>query len=431
MESYYSLLLFIAITLLLSALFSGVEIAFISSDKLVVELQRKKGSFSAGILSKFYQNSSHFIGTMLIGNTLSLVLYTIYMTEVMDKLNFTYEIINSDSEFVLLLIQTLISTIIVLFISEFTPKSIFLINPNRMLSFFAIPMAIVYYLLYPIVSVVMVISKFLISKIMRVDYPEGKPVFGRTDLNNYIKNRLESEEETDKQLLSEVDTKIFSNALEFKQTKVRDCMTPRTEIVAIEVDADIEQLRKAFIDSGHSKVIVYRESVDEVIGYCHSTSLFKYPKKISEISKPIIFATETMLANDLLLKFIAERKSLALVLDEFGGTSGLISIEDVMEEIFGEIEDEYDSEKLVETKIDDHNYLLSARHEVDELNEKYTWNLPVGDYDTLGGLILEITGSLPKINDVIELEDSKITIITMHNNKIDTVKLEFPSGQNE
>ena len=425
MDSYYYLLILVSITLLFSAIFSGVEIAFISSDKLVVELQRKKGSFSANILSKFYQNSSQFIGTMLIGNTLSLVLYTIYMTQIMDVLNNEFQIIPPHNEFVLLVSQTFISTIIVLFISEFTPKSIFLINPNRLLSFFAVPMGIIYYLLYPIVFIVMLISKFVISKLMGVHYPEGKPVFGRTDLNNYIKSHLETDTTDDRKALSEVDTQIFSNALEFKQTKVRDCMTPRTDIVALDISSNIIQLKKSLINSGHSKVVIYRESIDDVIGYCHSTSLFQYPKKIVDICKPILFVTETMLANELLVKFIAEQKSLALVVDEFGGTSGLISIEDVMEEIFGEIEDEYDYQRPLEQKIDEKTYILSARHEVDELNEKYAWDLPVGDYDTLGGLILEITGSLPKINDVIELENFKITIMSMLDNKIDIIKIEL------
>ncbi|MEQ8926970.1 MAG: hemolysin family protein [Fulvivirga sp.] len=414
-----SILLPIIATLLFSAFFSGIEIAFVSADRLHIELQNKKGLIAGRIVSKFIQNASRFISTTLVGNTLALVLYGIYMAKLLDP------IIRSSlpdiflNEAIILFSQTVLSTIIVLFTAEFLPKSIFLLNPNWMLSIFAIPMDIIYRLMYPVVVLVVSLSKFVITKVLRQKYEEDKPAFRLTDLNNYIRNTLMADEETN----VEVDTKIFNNALEFKSIRIRECMLPRTEIVAVDIEDSIEELKKAFIDSGHSKILVYRESIDDVIGYCHSLELFKKPKSIDEMLTPIIIVPETMLANELMIQFISERKSLALVVDEFGGTSGIVSIEDIIEEIFGEIQDEHDDEDWVEQELDPNTYLFSARHEIDYLNDKYNWDLPIGDYETLGGLILSLTEDLPKAGDVVKSEDYTFIIQTTNDIRIDTVKL--------
>lgn len=414
---------FIFLTLLFSAFFSGIEIAFVSADRLHIELQTKKGVWPAKIVAKFVKNPSRFIGTTLVGNTLSLVLYGIFMAQLLDP--FIRSVIQTYvpailNDVTILALQTILSTLLVLFTAEFLPKSIFLINPNRMLNILALPMDIIYRAIYyPLVAPVVSFSKLVITKVLRLEYKEDEPVFGLTDLNNYINKTISSSEETN----VELDTKIFSNALEFKTIRVRECMIPRTDIVAVENTDSIEELRKAFIDSGYSKIIVYKESIDDVIGYCHSLELFKKPKAVEDIITPIPIVPETMLANELMIEFIQERKSLALVVDEFGGTSGIVSIEDIIEEIFGEIQDEHDDEDYTEQKINESTYLLSARHEIDYLNDKYDWDLPSGEYETLGGLILSVTEDLPETGDTIEMNQFTFSIQSMKDIRIESVKL--------
>ncbi|TRX61330.1 HlyC/CorC family transporter [Fulvivirga sp. M361] len=416
-----SLLAPILITLLFSALFSGIEIAFVSADRLHIELQSKKRLWSAQIVSKFVQNPSRFIGTTLVGNTLALVLYGIFMAQWLEPLMWAYLPEFLKNEVAVLIFETILSTLVVLFTAEFLPKSIFLINPNWMLNVLAFPMDIIYRIMYlPVVAPIVWMSKIIITKVLRLEYQEDRPVFRLTDLNNYIKNTVETSEETN----VELDTKIFSNALEFKTIRVRECMIPRTEVEAIDIEDSIKDLKKSFIDSGHSKILVYKESIDNVIGYCHSLELFKKPKSIEDILTPIIIVPETILANELMIQFIQERKSLALVVDEFGGTSGIVSMEDIIEEIFGEIQDEHDEEEdYAEHKINEKTYILSARHEIDYLNEKYNWQLPVGDYETLGGLILSVTEDLPDTDDRVEVEHYTFVIQSMKDIRIDTVKL--------
>jgi CBS domain containing-hemolysin-like protein len=410
----------IILAMVFSAFFSGVEMAFVSSNKLYFELKAKQNILSAKIIAHFNQSPSQFIGTMLIGNTLSLVAYGIFMEE------FLHHLILANlpwitNEIIARLIASIVATIIILTTSEFTPKSIFLINPDAILEFLAIPIWIINTLMFPLVWLTVGLSKWFITRVLRLSYSEEKPAFGLTDLNHYLQNlnrKVSTEEE------NEVDTKIFHNALEFKQVKVRDCMIPRTEITAIEIEEGIEGLKKVFIESGHSKVLVYKETLEEVVGYCHSLALFKKPKDIQSILTSIPIVPEAMPANDLMLKFSKERKSLAIVVDEFGSTSGLVSMEDVMEQIFGEIQDEFDdTEDWIEKRLDDHTFILSGRHEIDYLNEKYNWNLPEGDYETLGGMLIHLYEDIPAVNEVITLSAFQFQIMTVTDARIDTVKV--------
>lgn len=429
----YQSIYIVLTTLAFSAFFSGMEIAFISADKLHIELQRQQGTLPGKLLSYFLQKPSQFIGTTLIGNTLALVVYGIFMAKLLEPLLIALLPESLHNDFLILVTQTILSTLLVLITAEFTPKSVFLSDPNALLSLFALPMTVIYYVMYPVVSAIVWLSKYTIVHVLRLDYSEDKPVFGLTDLNNFIKNTLNihyADEDTQDRSVTRLDTKIFNNALEFKTIKVRECMIPRTEVVAIDVNDTIDDLKLAFIESGHSKIIIYRDSIDEVIGYTHSQELFKKPKTIQEILTPIIIVPETMPANELLIQFITERKSLSLVVDEFGGTAGIVSIEDIIEEIFGDIQDEHDDEDWIEQKLNEHTYLFSARHEIDYLNEKYKWAIPTGDYDTLGGYILSITEDIPTSGEVIKAYPFTFTIMAMRENRIDNVKLTV-SEENE
>ena len=418
MESSY--LIYIIISLLFSAFFSGIEIAFVSSNKLHIELQSQQGIISGKILSKFLERPSSFIGTTLIGNTISLVVYGIYMAKMIEPILIENLPLFFQNDIFILLAQTFISTIFVLFIAEFTPKSIFLLNPNGLLSFFALPLWLIYYVTYPIVFFIVSLSKLFIKHVLRLKYEEDKPVFGLTDLDHFVKNTVQLDHQESK---IELDKKIFNNALEFKTIKVRECMIPRTEVVAVDIEDTIEELKDAFNDSGHSKVLIYKDTIDDIIGYCHSLALFKKPSTIKEILTPIIIVPETMPANELMIQFIQEHKSLALVVDEFGGTSGIVSLEDIIEEIFGEIQDEHDDEDLVEEQISADTFIFSARLEIDYINDKYYLNLPEGDYDTLGGFILSITENFPQLKEEVSSPPFRFVIESMEENRINQVKL--------
>jgi CBS domain containing-hemolysin-like protein len=421
-----SYLIIVLISLLLSAFFSGIEIAFVSSNKLQIELQSKQGDMRGKIVSGFMQSPGQFIGTTLLGNTISLVLYGTFMAFLLEVPLKMWLPESINNEVVILLMQTIISTVVVLITGEFLPKSFFMLNPNSMLSFFAIPFLAVYFLMFPIVWGVVGLSRFFITKILRLPYSEDKPVFTVTDLNSFIQNHMSKGREEG---MVDIDTKIFDNAVEFKTVRIRECMVPRTDLVAVEASDTIQELKAVFEESGHSKVIVYRDTIDEVIGYCHHLELFKKPKTIEEILTPIIIAPESALANEVLIQFIQERKSLALVVDEFGGTSGIVSMEDIIEEIFGEIDDEYDNDDLIEQKTGEQEYLLSARHEIDYLNDKYGWDLPIGDFETLSGLILSLTENLPKKGESVNYGPYIFTVVTKQDHRIDSVKLKIsPSG---
>ncbi len=416
MESLY---FWIITSLAFSFFFSGIEIAFLSANRLQVELRGKQGSWSGKIMAHFMQNPSRFIGTTLIGNTLALVVFANTMALLFEPLlvdNLPPSINHGPG---LLLIQTTLSTMLILFTAEFLPKSLFMINPNLMLSSLAVPFVAMYALLAPITFSIVNLSKWVITHILRLEYSEQKPVFGLTDLNHYLRNMQKVSHEDEE---IELDKKILHNALEFKTVKVRECMVPRTEISAIALEDGLEKLRAAFVESGHSKIVIYRDTIDDIIGYCHSAALFKNPASIEEIMTPMSIVTETTMANDMMVQLIRERRSLAIVVDEFGGTAGLVSMEDVIEEIFGDIEDEHDADDLVEQRLDDKSYLLSARLEVDYLNEKYHWRLPLGDYETLGGLIISFAEDFPQKGETILVPPYTFTIQSTKGNGIDIVK---------
>ena len=417
----YTLITYIFISLTFSAFFSGIEMAFISADKLQIELQGSKKTLVSKSLYKFIKNPSKFIGTTLVGNTLALVLYGYFMALLLEPYLYTTLPVFFQNQGSVLVIQTILSTLLVLATAEFLPKSIFMINPNWMLMIFAIPMRVLTFIMTPVTWFMVKLSRLIIVRVFGLEFSDSKPVYSLTDLNNFIKNSLAATD-TDKGGI-EVDSKIFNNALEFKKIRVRECMIPRTEISAVEINEDLAELKHAFTDSGHSKILVYKESIDDVIGYCHTLELFKKPQQIADIVTPLAIVPETMLANELMIQLISDRKSLALVVDEYGGTSGLVSIEDIIEEIFGEIQDEHDDEYLTEQQLDEFNYLLSARHEIDYLNEKYDWNLPTGEYETLGGLILSIAEDLPQKGQTVLQSPFAFTIQSMEDIRIETVKI--------
>ena len=371
-------------------------------------------------MAHFMLNPSRFIGTTLIGNTLALVIFGNNMALLFEPVLAEKLPASLNNEPSILLIQTILSTLLILFTAEFLPKSLFMINPNLVLSALALPFVAMYIILAPITFTIVNLSKFVLIKVLRLEYSEEKPLFGLTDLNIYLRNMHKVKHEDEE---IDLDKKILHNALEFKNVKVRECMVPRTEITAIALDEGIEKLRSTFVESGHSKIVIYRDTIDDVIGYCHSAALFRNPGTIEEILTPISIVTETTMANDMMVQLIREQRSLAVVVDEFGGTAGLVSMEDVIEEIFGDIEDEHDADNLIEQQLDENTFVVSARLEVDYLNEKYHWHLPIGDYETLGGLILSYTEDFPQKGETLEVSPFIFTIQSTKGNGIDTVKV--------
>ncbi|MDT8413633.1 MAG: hemolysin family protein [Vicingaceae bacterium] len=416
-------IIFILIAMLFSALFSGMEIAFVTANRLKIELSSKKGVFSGKILSFFLKKPAKFISALLIGNNIALVIYSILMAKLLEPI--IYEKITTN-DLIVLLIQTIISTILILFFSEFLPKSLLRINPNKALTLAAIPLQIVYVILYPFTLLVLVVSN-LILKLFRVDTSESEMAFTKIDLEHFMTNVHQKKEEGE-----DVDNEIqiFKNALDFSSVKARDCMIPRTDLVAMDIEIPLPTIRDKFIETGLSKILIYRDSIDNIIGYIHSKELFKKPKTVKSILLPISIIPESMPANQILQEFITQRKSVAVVVDEFGGTSGIITTEDIIEEIFGDIEDEHDVEELTEIKIDENVYQFSARLEIDYLNEKYMLNLPeANDYETLAGLIISIDESIPEKDEVIKLNGFVIKIDKVSNNKIDLVTIRITDNE--
>ncbi len=411
-------LLIILISLLFSAFFSGTEIAFVSSNKLKIELDKKSGMLSARILSWFTESPSKFITAMLVGNNIALVIYGISFAKLIEPTLYAWM---ADNAMLVLLVQTIVSTLIILVTAEFLPKALFQRNPNRTLGILAIPALIMYFIFYPIAYLTNNLATYILTKWFKVTMEKSKLVFGRVDLDQFVKQATAEVERMDD---LENEVQIFQNALDFTNTKARECMVPRTDIVAVEENEEIGVLRDLFISKGLSKILVYREDMDHIIGYVHSSELFKKPKTIREILIPVPVIPESMPANDILGLLNKKKKSVALVLDEFGGTSGIVTVEDILEEIVGEIEDEHDVDESVESKMDDGSYILSARLEIDYLNDTYDLGLPVtDDYETLAGLIYHYSESIPDLNEEVEIEGFKIGILQASDNKVETVKL--------
>ncbi|MBT6440508.1 MAG: HlyC/CorC family transporter [Flavobacteriales bacterium] len=407
----------IFITLLFSAFFSGMEIAFVSSSKLKIEVENKEGKLAAKIYSKFLKKESNFIGAMLVGNNIALVMYGVLMAKVLEP----WLVLFISSSIAVLLIQTLISTLLVLVYAEFLPKTIFRINPNKALNFFCIPVWVLYNLLRPIVFVTIGLSNLVLKVALRTEIKENKPVFGKVDLDNYLQQVLDHskpEEEVD----SEVQ--IFQNALGFSDVKARECMVPRTEIVAIEIKAEISDLKSKFIETGLSKILVYKDNIDNIIGYTKSFDLFRKPAAVKNIVIPISIVPETMPANETLDIFINNKKGIAVVVDEFGGTSGMITLEDLVEEIFGEIEDEHDKELYTEQELGSGIFKFSARLEIDYLNEKYKLGIPDSDeYETLAGYIINNHESIPEKGEALVIKNFQFEVLSVSQNRIDEVVL--------
>ena len=403
--------------MVLSAFFSGMEIAFVSSNRLLAEMDTS-GSSSQRAISFFYRHPNNFVSTMLVGNNIALVIYGILFAQIFDTTLFSGL---GDGERVTA--DTILSTVVVLFTGEFLPKTICKSNPNTMLSLFAIPAMIFYVILYPISRFATFLSRamLLIMGVKMEKQKEGAG-FTRVDLDYLVQSSIENAKD-DEEITDEV--KIFHNALDFSDTKVRDCMVPRTEIEAVDVeDCTVDELRNKFIESGFSKIIVYKDDIDHIIGYIHSSEMFRNPEKWRDGIRTLPYVPETMAAKKLMHTFMQQKKSIGVVVDEFGGTSGLVSLEDIVEEIFGDIEDEHDTSNYVARQTEDGNYLLSARLEIEKVNEMFDLELPDSDeYMTVGGLILHEYQSFPKLNEIVQIGDFEFKIVKSTMTKIELVRL--------
>jgi putative hemolysin len=410
----------IIICLILSAFFSGMEIAFVSSNKIYLEIEKKQDDFISRILTKLTQKPSKFIATMLVGNNISMVIYGFFMGDLLMRwlINSGYHF----TDFSNLLIQTILSTLIVLMTSEFLPKVFFQIYANSAIKIFALPAYFFYQLFYYISTFMIWISDYILKKFFKTEGDQINLTFSKIELGNYITEQMNAVKD-----YQNVDSEIqiFQNALEFSAVKAREIMTPRTELVAVELHSNINDLHKLFIETGYSKIVVYSNSLDDIVGYVHSFELFKKPKNIKSVTIPVEYVPETIFIKDTMNLLTKKRKSIAVVLDEYGGTSGIVTMEDIVEELFGEIEDEHDSdEALVEKQLNENTFLFSARHEVEYLNETYKLNIPEEDsYETLGGFIVDFSKEIPQKGDQITIGNFLCTIEEASNNKIEIVKL--------
>ncbi len=411
-----SYLIIILACLILSAFFSGMEIAFVSANRFKIEVDRKKGHLSGAIIGAFLEQPSRFISTLLVGNNIALVVYGITMAKILEP-EIRYF---TDSESIILVVQTILSTLLILVTAEFLPKAFFRINPNRMLDIFAVPAKVVYFLLYPLVWVIDRFSKQILSSIFKVKLNEEKMTFGRSDLDDYVNEFTGHDEEES----ADSEIKIFRNALNFSDIKVRTCMLPRTEIIALDISTDVEDLRLKFIDTGLSKILIYRGDIDNIIGYVHSFELFQKPSGINSIIRPISLVPESTKVKDLLKQFGQQRRSVAVVLNEFGGTAGMVTVEDIIEEIFGDIEDEHDVEDLIEEKLSESQFRFSGRLEIAYINQEFNLNLPESDnYGTLAGFIIEHHQSIPELEEVIRVGDFEFTVTKVDSTRIEEVLL--------
>ena len=407
-------ILVIVSMLILSAFFSGMEIAYVSSNKVHIEIEKKQNDLLAKVLQKITRRPSKFITTMLVGNNIALVVYGLFMGDLL-------------MEFIPLtgmsglLVQTIISTLVILLTAEFLPKVFFQIYANKLIKVFAIP-AYFFYMLFSVISEFVIwISDLVLKLFFKTKGDTIQLTFSKMELGNYISEQMETVETHD-----EVDSEIqiFQNALDFSEVKSREVMVPRTEVVAVDIKTTPKELSKLFTETGLSKIIIYKENIDDVLGYVHSFELFKKPTTIKKVLMPVVFVPETMLAKDVLNILARKHKSIAVVIDEYGGTSGIMTVEDIIEELFGEIEDEHDSIELTEEVHADDHYKFSARHEVDYLNETYKFNLPENEnYETLGGLIVYFTEGIPNQGEIVEIEGFLFKILEVSNTKIEMVEL--------
>lgn len=409
----------IIITLIFSAFFSGLEIAYISSNRLKIELDKSKGTITSKILSRFYKKESDFIAMLLLGNNIALVVFGLFSAGLLEPIIVSWGI-PATEEGLILLIQTLLSTALVLITAEFLPKAFVQLNPNRVLRYASVPMFVVYGVLYLPTQIVVMFSN-LVLRLLKVDNENSEKVFSKVDLEDYVQDmneRIKDEEELGNEF------QILQNALDFDSVKARDCMVPRIEIEAVELNDPIGHLKQRFIETGYSKILVYRDHVDNVIGYVHSFEIFKSPTSIKEILLPIAFVPEAKSGMQLLQMFGENSGNIAVVVDEYGGTAGVVTIEDVIEEIFGEIEDEYDVEELLEEEIGDSEYRFSARQEIDYLNASYDLSLEESEeYETLGGLIIHHLENIPEAGTKVEIGEHTFEIEEVSQNRIETIRV--------
>ncbi|WP_297975491.1 hemolysin family protein [uncultured Bacteroides sp.] len=421
MDTYIYLL----ITMLFSAFFSGMEIAFVSVDKLRFEMEREDG-LASRILAYFFRNSNNFISTMLVGNNIALVIYGILMAQIINVYLLRGLISN---DFIEVLVQTIISTLIILVTGEFLPKTLFKINPNLVLKVCAFPLMICYVILYPVSQLSSGLSYLFLRLFgMKINKEASEKAFGKVDLDYFVQSSIDNAEDEEE---LDAEVKIFQNALDFSSIKIRDCIVPRTEVVAVDRTASMEDLKSLFVESGISKIIVYDGNIDNVVGYIHSSEMFRNPKDWHDNVKEVPIVPETMAAHKLMKLFMQQKKSLAVVVDEFGGTSGIVSLEDLVEEIFGDIEDEHDNTSYVCKQIADDEYVLSGRLEIGKVNETFNLDLPEeDDYLTVGGLILNRYQSFPKLHEVVTVDKFQFKIIKVTATKIELVRLKVTEKRN-
>ncbi len=420
-----ALILGILISLLFSAFFSGMEIAFVSSNRMLAEVERERGSWTSRLTSTYYRHPNNFVSTMLVGNNIALVIYGILFARLLDSTLFA-----SLGDGMRVMADTILSTIIVLFSGEFLPKLLFKNNADRLFALFSVPAGICYIVLWPIARFATMLSRGLLRMVgIRLKHQNDNEGFTRVDLDYLVQSTIDNASDQDD---IDDEVQLFQNALDFTETKVRDCMIPRTEINAVDEDATIEQLRQRFIESGHSKIVVYKEDIDHVVGYIHSLEMFRRSADWHEHIRTLPFVPETMPARKLMQMLLQQKKSLAVVVDEFGGTAGLVALEDIVEEIFGEIEDEHDSSHYVTKQVADNEYVLSARLEIDRINEMFQLNLPEDDdYMTLGGFILHAYRSFPKLNEVVRIGRYECKILQRSQTRIDLVRLKVLPEEDE
>jgi len=421
--SLFVLITLVVVSIFFSAFFSGMEIAFVSANKLRIEIDRKRKKIFAPVVSFFNRHPSKYIATLLVGNNIALVIYALALAMLLEEP--IRNMPGGDSDATVLLLQILVSTLVILLTGEFLPKILFRLNPNNLLRLLSIPILLFYIILYPVTLLTIGISNFTMRYLLRVppEKSSAEPVFSKVDLNQFLTD-IRPEQKSG--AAETGDLKIFRNALVFSGLKVRDCMIPRTDVIALDIDTSMEELTQRFIETGLSRILIYDSTIDNVVGYVNSKDLHRKPPRIKAQLNPIHIVPETLPVNRLLTRFIKEGKGIAVVVDEFGGTSGVITTEDIIEEIFGEIEDEHDTSDLVEKQLDDSTWLFSGRHEIETLNEKYGLNIPESeDYDTLAGYIINHYDSIPEENTTVVIDSFLIRIAKTSSNRIEQVELKL------